>query len=912
MIPVSLSQTFRNIEAMETKRPDPDELLDRVASEEERQCQGKLKIFFGAAPGVGKTSAMLGAARQRREEGVDIVLGVVETHGRKETEALLDGLEILPRRIQPHRGRDLPEFDIDAALARRPTLMVIDELAHTNAPDSRHKKRWQDVQELLCAGISVYTTVNVQHIESLNDIVRQITGVIVRETFPDSFMDRADEIELIDLPPDDLLQRLKEGKVYIPGQAQRATENFFRKGNLIALRELALRRTAEQVDGQMESYRRDEGIREIWPAAERILVCIGPNPRSIRLIRAARRMAAGLRAEWIAVHVEAPSHIKPSKKDLKILAEHMRLAESLGAQTATLTGHKASEEILNYARQRNISKIIVGKPTHPRWKDKLLGSQLDEIVRGSGDIEIYVITGDSAEAPVKPRTKIRPSKIKPQEWYWCLAAVAVSTALAGLMLPYFDRTDIAMIYLLGIVITSMRTGRLPALAVTLLSVAAFDFFFVPPYFTFAVNDIRFVVTFGVMLVVAYVITWLTLQIREQSEASRKRERSTSALYALSRELARERKKNRIFDIAAKHISEVFQSQIVILIVDEQGELAIAKTGAGTFAVDPKELGVARWVFDNRQSAGLETDTLPGAKALYLPMVAPSGVVGVIGVLPENSENGFDPEDIHFLESFVNQTAMAMERVMLAKEAHEQHLKAEAQNVRNTFLSSVSHDLRSPLAVVAGAASTLLEKDASLDRPARLELLHTIREETDRLERIIRNVLNLTRLESGAISVRKEWQPLEEIIGVVLNRFSDRLKERHLELKIPPDLPLIPFDTLLMEQVLSNLLENALRHTPPGTSVEITVSPQKSAVMIEIADRGPGIPAHEEEAIFSKFTRGTHTQMGAGIGLSICRVIVEAHGGRIWAENRPGGGAAFKFVMPVEGTPPSMIPEKESP
>ncbi|MFH1080733.1 MAG: sensor histidine kinase KdpD [Pseudomonadota bacterium] len=897
---------------MEIKRPDPDELLGKAISEEKRQRHGKLKIFFGAAPGVGKTYAMLGAAQKRREEGVDVVIGVVETHGRKETETLLHGLEILPRRIQPHRGREILEFDIDAALARSPALIVVDELAHANAPESRHKKRWQDVRELLSAGISVYTTVNVQHLESLNDIVRQITGVIVRETFPDSFLERADEIELIDLPPADLLQRLKEGKVYIPEQAEKAMENFFRKGNLLALRELALRRTAEQVEEQMESYRRDAGVRRIWPAAERILVCIGPNPRSIRLIRAARRMAAGLRAEWIAVHVEAPSRIKPSQEDLRLLAEHMRLAESLGAQTATLTGHKTSEEILNYARERNISKIIVGKPTHPRWKDKFLGSPLDEIIRGSGDIEVYVITGDAAEAPVKPGARVHPPKIKPKEWYWSLGTVALCTMLGRIMSAYFDRTDIAMIYLLGIVITSARTGRWPAFAATLLSVAAFDFFFVPPFFTFAVNDTRFVVTFGVMFVVAYVTTRLTQQIRDQAEASRKRERSTAALYALSRKLAQERKKDRIFDVATQHISEVFQSRIVILVVDEKGDLAASETRVGAFAVDRKEKSVARWAFDNRHPAGLGTDTLPGAKALYLPMVASSGVVGIVGVLPEDAMRIFDPEERHFLESFVNQTAMAVERVMLAKEAHEERLKAEAQNVRNTFLSSVSHDLRSPLAVVAGAASTLLEKEASLDRSDRLELLHTIHEETDRLERIIRNVLNLTRLDSGTITVHKEWQPLEEIIGVVLNRFADRFRERSLVLKIPPDLPLIPFDTLLMEQVLSNLLENALRHTPPGTPVEITVTPQKSAVMIEIGDRGPGIPAHEEETVFKKFTRGTHTQMGAGIGLAICRVIVEAHGGRIWVENRLGGGAVFKFVIPVEGTPPSMIPEKELP
>ena len=895
---------------METKRPDPDELLDRTITEAERQRQGKLKVFFGAAPGVGKTYAMLEAARKRREEGIDIIVGVVETHGRRETEALLDGLEILPRRIQYHRGREFGEFDIDAAIARSPSVIVVDELAHTNAPESRHKKRWQDVRELLHAGISVYTAVNVQHLESLNDVVRQITGVIVRETLPDSFLDRADEIELIDLPPDDLLQRLKEGKVYIPDQAEKAMENFFRKGNLIALRELSLRRTAERVNEQMESYRRAAGVRDIWPAAERIMVCIGPNPRSIRLIRAARRMAAGLRAEWIAVHVEAPSHIKPSDSDLKTLADHMRLAESLGAETVTLTGHKASEEILNYARERNIGRIIVGKPTHPRWKDKLRGSPLDEIVRGSGDIEIYVITGDSADPPAPSRTKTRPAKINPKEWYWSLGMVTLSTALAGLMFPYFDRTDIGMVYLLGIVITSTRTGRWPALAATLVSVAAFDFFFVPPYYTFAVSDIRFVVTFGVMFIVAYVITQLTLQIREQADASRKRERSTAALYALSRKLARERKKDMIFSVAAQNISDVFRSQVVFLILDEQGELAVTESRTDTFAVDKKELSVAHWVFDNRHAAGLGTDTLSGAKALYLPMVASTGVVGVVGVLPENPKIAFDPEDIHFLESFVNQIAMALERVLLAKEAHQERLKAEAQNIRNTFLSSVSHDLRSPLAVVAGAASTLLEKDASLDLSDRLELLKTIREETDRLERIIRNVLNLTRLESGAISVRKEWQPLEEIIGVVLNRLADRLRDRPLTLKIPSDLPFIPFDTLLMEQVLSNLMENALRHTPPNTPIEITVMQQEAAVMIEIADRGPGIPAQEEETIFGKFTRSTHTRMGAGIGLSICRVIVEAHGGRIVAENRPGGGAAFRFVIPIEGTPPLLMPEKE--
>lgn len=641
-----------------------------------------------------------------------------------------------------------------------------------------------------------------------------------------------------------------------------------------------------------------------------MMVCVGTNPRSIRLIRAARSIASGMGAEWIAVHVEAPSRIKPSREDKKLLETHMRLAESLGAQTVTLTGHHVSEEIVNFARQRHVNRIIIGKPTHARWKDKVMGSLLDEIARRSGDIEISVITGDPSVEQMKPAPRPSSLKIKAKEWYWCLGSVALSTVLASLMLPFFDQTDIAMIYLLGIIITSMRTGRWPALAATFLSVAAFDFFFIPPFHTFVVDDIRHLVTFGVMFAVAYVITQMTLRIREQAEASRKRERSTAALYALSRQLARESKKDKIFDVTAKHISEVFHSQIVILVLDERGDLTILDTRAGTFAMDQKELNVARWVFDNRHPAGLATDTLPGAKALYLPMIISTGVVGVVGVLPENSDRGFDPEDIHFLESFTNQTALAMERVMLAKEAHEERLKAEAQNVRNTFLSSVSHDLRSPLAVVAGAASTLLEKEASLDRSARLELLNTIREETDRLERLIRNVLSLTRLESGAITVHKEWQPLEEIIGVILNRFSDRFRDRPLEMKMPPDLPLVPFDALLMEQVLSNLMENVLRHTPIGTPTEITVTQQESAVMIEIADRGPGIPILEKEVVFSKFTRSTQARMGAGIGLSICRVIIEAHGGRIWMENRLGGGAVFAFTIPIEGTPPSMISEEE--
>jgi two-component system sensor histidine kinase KdpD len=661
----------------------------------------------------------------------------------------------------------------------------------------------------------------------------------------------------------------------------------------------------------MEHYRRDQGVQAIWPATERILVCVGPNPRSIRLIRAARRMATGLRAEWIAVNVEAPSYVHSSEEDRRLLVEHLRLAESLGAETATLTGHRVSEEILNYARRRNVGKIIVGKPTHPPWKDKLLGSTLDEIVRGSGDIDVYVITGDTPErAPrgVENRTTLPR---KSSEWLWALSTVAAATVIAVAMFPYFELLDLVMVYLLGVVVVATRTSRWPALLATLLSVAAFDFFLVPPYFTFAVADVRYVLTFGVMFVVALVISGLTLRVREQAEAARDRERKTSALYGLSRDLVRERKKEKLSEIAVKHIGEVFQSQVILLVSDERGRPVVWSTGTGTFAIDDKEMGVARWVLENRQAAGFGTDTLRGAKALYLPMIASSGPIGVVGILPVNPEEPFEPEQVHLLETFANQTAMAIERVILAQQAQKEHLNAETQSLRNVLLSSVSHDLRTPLTTITGATDALLRKGDGLDREKTDELVRTIHAEAERLNRTVRNVLNMTRLESGAIEVRKDWQSLEEITGVVVGRLSSRLKDRPLSLAIPDNLPLIPFDPLLMEQVLTNLFENALQHTPLGTPVELSAWMREAEVVVELADRGPGIPVGEEEKIFEKFARSKSSGGGTGLGLSICRVIIQAHGGRIRAENRPGGGAVFRFSLPVEGAAPAPSPEEES-
>ncbi len=895
---------------MEERRPDPDQLLQRARDEDERKREGQLKIFFGAAPGVGKTYAMLEAARQKKRQGVEIVVGLVETHGRKETEALLEGLEIIPRRNVEYRGTALKEFDLDMALRRTPPIILVDELAHTNAPGSRHKKRWQDIYELLGAGISVYTTVNVQHLESLNDVVAQITQISVRETIPDFLLERADEIELIDLPPDDLLQRMKEGKVYLPEQAAAAIKNFFRKGNLIALRELALRRTADRVDEQMQDYRQDKGISDIWPAGERIMVCIGSNPRSIRLIHAARRLAAVLRTEWIAVHVEAPSQVHPSEQDLRQLADHMRLAESLGAEAVTLSGQKMSEEIITYARSRNVSKIIIGKPTHARWKDKLFGSPLDEIVRGSGDIDVYVISGDIAEPHAHAGSSSRPRSWRKREFAWSIFTVAGCTGIARIMFPYFERLDVAMIYLLGVVLISSRTSKWPALFTTIMSVAAFDFFFVPPFYTFAVSDARYFITFLVMFLVSFVISRLTLRVRQQAEAARFRERRTAALYSMSRELVRERSTERLSEIAIRHMSEIFGSQVAMLVADEGGRLVQTGKGDAVFTLDQQELSVAQWVFEHRQAAGLGTDTLPGAKAIYLPLVASSGAVGVAGVLPKNVGDGFEPEQFHYLEAFANQTAIAIERSFLGAAAQRALLKAETESLRNTLLSSISHDLRTPLAAITGAATTLLENDAAIDTVGRLDLLQTVREEADHLNRIIKNVLDMTRLESGAIQVNKEWQALEEVIGAAVNRLGDRLNDHPLTVKLPGNLPLIPFDSLLMEQVLVNLFDNAIKYTPTGTPLELSASESFYTVTVELADRGPGIPSGEEEHIFDKFVRGRGTGGGVGLGLAICRTIIAAHGGKIWVENRAGGGAVFRFTLSTAGLPPAQQKEEE--
>jgi two-component system, OmpR family, sensor histidine kinase KdpD len=882
---------------MSESRPDPEALLARVKDEEARARRGKLKVFFGAAAGVGKTYAMLEAAREQRDDGVDLVVGYVETHRRAETEALVEGLEILPRRALEYRGTTVPEFDLDAALQRRPAVVLVDELAHTNAPGSRHAKRWQDVVELLDAGIDVYTTVNVQHLESLNDVVAKITGVVMRETVPDSVFEQADEVELIDLPPDDLLQRFRDGKVYMPAQAQEAVEHFFRKGNLIALRELALRRTAARVDAQMRVYRREHAIENVWPTAERILVCVGPGPWSTRLVRAAKRMADDLGAEWIAAYVETPAQLRLPQEARDGVIQTLRLAEQLGAQTIRLSGQTMSEALLAYAHDRNVSKLVVGKPSRTRWRRVLFGSIVDTLVAGSGDIDVYVISGGREDGTPLPEVRRRPLPTDATAYATAAGAVAVSTGLAWLLAPVSELSNLVMIYLLGIVIVAMRTGRGPSLLAAVLSVAAFDFFFVPPRFTFAVSDARYLFTFLVMLVVGLVISGLTVRTRSQAEAARHREQQTAVLYAMTRELASTRGVDELLRVAIRHLTEVFHGQVVLLLPAAGDGLG---PGAGAqFDVDANDLGVARWVFEHRQPAGLGTATLPGASALYVPLLGSTGPVGVLGLRPSDPHAMDEPERLHQLETFAAQTALALERARLAREAQEAEVRIESERLRNSLLSSVSHDLRTPLATITGAVSTILDGRTRLDAKTERDLLESVHEEAERLNRLVQNLLEMTRLESGALQLRRELHPPEEVIGAALGRFAKRLADRRVTTRVPPDLPLVAMDDVLVEQVLINLLDNALKYTPAGSPIDVIATATDESLTIEVADRGPGLPPGEEDRVFEKFYRGEPVgSRGAGLGLAICRGVVRAHGGRIWAQNLPGGGVAFLFTLPL--------------
>ncbi|MEP7050276.1 MAG: sensor histidine kinase KdpD [Pseudomonadota bacterium] len=891
---------------MTERRPDSAARPVRVGSEA-RARRGKLTIFFGAAPGVGKTYALLEAARAEREAGRDVVVGLVETHGRYDTGALLLGLELLPRRRVMQRGATIEELDLDLALARKPALLLVDELAHSNTEGSRHAKRHQDVAELLDAGIDVFTSLNVQHIESLSDVVAQVTHVVVRETVPDAVVDGADELRLIDLPPDQLLERLKDGKVYLPGEERRAIDHFFRKGNLLALRELALRRTAERVDAQMQDYRETHGIASTWSVGERLLLCVSPSPSSALLIRGTRRVVGALHADWLAVYVETPASLRLNAAGRAQAADNMRLAEQLGAETVILSGSNAALETIRYARSRNVTKVVVGRPTHlPLW-DRFRPSFLDQLVRASGDIDVYVMSGEDT-APLPERDAASLDVPATALGYLAAATSALlATALSWSVFGPRGLADAVMVYLLGVVIVSLRFGYGPSLVAAVLSVLCFDFFFIPPLFTFAVQDLSHVATFAVMFLVALLISGLTQRVRAQADAAGQREQRTASLYALSRELAASKQVADIARISGSHLFDALGMEATLLVPSaDRSKVSAAYTGRHAFTINEKEQSVADWVWEHERPAGLGTGTLPTARAMYLPLFASRGRVAVLGVRPIAAERPLSPETRQHLAAFANQIATAIERTELASEARWAQLQMETEQMRSSLLSSVSHDLRTPLAVMTGAASTLVED--TVDRATRIELSESILLEAQRLNRLIRNLLDMTRLQAGALRVKKEWQPLEEVVGSALNRLEDALAGRTVLTELAPDLPLVPLDAVLIEQVLVNLLENAVKYTPAGTPIEVRARQRPGGVEISVADRGPGIPPGEEQRIFDKFYRVNGVQVGGvGLGLAICRGIVMAHGGQLFAENREGGGAEFRLQLPDEGPPPDLAP-----
>ncbi len=883
-------------------RPDPDELLARVQADARQKGRGHLKIFFGYAAGVGKTYAMLEAAHQRKAEGVDVVVGYVETHQRIETENMLKGLEVIPPKKIEYRNITLPEMDIDKVLERKAKLVLVDELAHTNAPGSRHAKRYQDVEELLSAGINVYTTLNIQHLESLNDVVSQITGTKVRETIPDRVIDEVTDIELVDLPTDELLNRLKEGKVYIPEQAERAIEQFFRQGNLTALRELTMRRAAERVDDLMLDYMGKRAIPGPWPAGERLMVCVSSGTISERLIRTTRRLADELKAEWYAVYVETPRQARMPTETHDRIARMLRLAEELGAKSITLPGRSVAETLTNYARNQNITKIIIGKTRRPSWVDWLRGSTSYQIIQQSGPIDVYFVNSNPQDETILPTNlpeQDRRLNRSARQYGLALALVAAATGVSALIAPYISPTNLVVIYLLSTVLAAVFLGRGPAIMASILSVVVFDYFFVPPRLTMAVTDTEYILTFIGLLSVSLVISYLTTQVREQADAAQSREAQTSALYDLGHDLTAAVGLDAVAKSIIDHIGQVFSREVGIFL-KEGDRLKLYKASQG-LPVAENELAVATWAFEHGEQAGRGTDTLPNATMHYQPLKTTRGVIGVLGIKPIESSAYLSPDQQRILDAFSNQVALAIEAAQLMEQARQHELLEATEKLQTALLNSISHDLRTPLVSITGALSSLEDASPALNEEVKHNLIETAREEAERLNRLVGNLLDITRLEAGAMQLHREACDVQELIGSALEQIGPVLNDRQVNIDIPDKLPLVYLDFVLISRVIVNMIDNALKYSPTEKSIDIQVRFTQQEMEISIADRGEGIPPDDLERVFDKFYRVQRPDniSGTGLGLSICKGIVEAHGGSIRAENRPGGGAIFIMCLPID-------------
>ena len=872
-------------------RPSPDALLETA----QQGARGRLKVFLGAAPGVGKTFEMLSAARARNLEGVDVVVGVVETHGRRETEALLDGMEIIPRRPVDYRGRTLAELDLDALLARRPQLALVDELAHTNAPGSRHPKRYMDVDELIAAGIDVYTTLNVQHVESLNDVIAQITRIRVRETVPDSIIDKADDIELIDLTPEDLIQRLRDGKVYVPHQAERAIRHYFSPGNLTALRELALRRTAQRVDEQMVRYMQAHAIPGPWAAGERILACVGSGATGTDVVRHAKRMADSLKAPWSAVHVETGRDLNLSEAERDRIAEAMRLAERLGAETVTLPGQDVADTIAEYARANNVTHIIIVQQPRAWWRELFYGSLAQQLIRKSGGAGVHVL-GRNREAS-KPREFAVPTG-EARAYLGSLVFVAVSLGGALLLHQRLGVASVAMAFLTAVLVSAVVYGLWPALFASFASVLAYNFFFLPPLYTFTIADPENVAALFFFGVTAVIASNLTARVRAQAIVARQRARTTEELYQFSRKLAGAANLDDLLWATVHQIALMLKVRVVILL-PEDGRVAVRAGFPPEDTLDDADLAAAKWSWERNRAAGRGSDTLPGAKRLFMPMNTGRGAVGVVGIDSDEPGPILTPDQHRLLDALADQAALAIERVNLVEDVESARLIAETDRLRAALLTSISHDLRTPLASILGSATSLSEV---MDASTRLDLIHNIRDEAERLNRFIGNLLDMTRLESGPLRLRTGAIELSDAIGSALRRASKILAEHRTQVVLQPNLPMLDLDEVLFEQVLFNLLDNASKYAPAGSLITIKAWQDGGNVVVQVLDEGPGIPAADLEHVFDKFYRvggADRRRAGTGLGLAICRGFVEAMHGSIVATNRTDrSGAVFTMKLPV--------------
>jgi two-component system sensor histidine kinase KdpD len=893
---------------MEAHYPDQNSVMAAQQREEMRKHSGRLRIFIGMAAGVGKTYAMLQSARERQAEGVDVVVGYVETHGRAETESLLIGFEQIPRQIVEYRGALIEEIDLDAILARTPQLVLVDALAHTNTPGARHLKRYQDVLELLDAGIDVYTTVNVQHFESRIDAVHQITGVVVQDKAPDSFLDMADEIALIDLPPADLRKRLAEGKVHTPDQIEVAANGFFRLGNLTALREMALRLTAEHVDHKLQEYMQIKRIAGPWKSGERLMVAVGPSPFSEEVIRWTRRMAYTLEAPWIAAFIETPAGLSTTQRGQ--LTQNLELVRHLGGEVVTAAGEDVVECLLRLAQQRNITQIVIGKPQNARIREWLGGGTLvNRLIRAGSDIDIYVVSGQKGLHRTTPRTALSFWRLQSTWRDYALASliivcVTLLLLIAHSLWPWISFQAVGLIELLFVLLVAIYLGRGPALLAALLSAIAWNFLFMQPRLTFAISALEDIILFLLYFVIALFAGSLTARLRTRERQAQYNADRTMSLYTLAHETATAVNMDDVLRTAVEQIGRVFEADVAILLTVE-GKLAHTPHPVSTMGVDANGFGVALWVFDNNRSAGRFTATLPQATAQFRPLSTPSRTVGVVGIRTRQTNRlSFDQEVM--LETFTSQVALVIERELLNEAATQSIMLRESERLYATLLNSISHELRTPISTITGAASSLLDPNTALNDWARKELIGEIETAADRLNRLVENLLDMSRLDAGRLQLKLEWCDLGDVIGVALRTLQSVIRQRVVHVTIAPDVPLVWLDFVLIEQVIVNLLDNACAYTPDDSPIEIAVSADGQRVRIDIADHGPGIPDDALERIFEKFYRVPGTAAGGtGLGLSICRGLVEAHGGELIAQNRAVGGIVFSILLPKTTQPPPV-------